>query len=212
VRIETLTVGPLQVNCYLVQSLSTGDAVIIDPGGDAERILEAVRRSKATVRLIINTHGHFDHIGANALVATATGAPLALHERDATLLSGARDHAASFGLTAEPSPPPDILLKGGETLNAGGLEFRVIPLPGHSPGSICLLSGNHLFSGDALFAGSVGRTDLPGGSHEQLVRGIRERLFCLPDETLVHPGHGPATTIGREKRSNPFAGMNASWT
>lgn len=208
-QIETLTVGPLQVNCYLVKCASTGDAMVIDPGADAERILASIRRSGATVRWIINTHGHFDHAGANRAVAAVTGAPLVIHELDRKILAEACQHAAAYGLTTEPSPTPQKLLQGEEVLIVGELDVRVIVVPGHSPGSICLLTGNHLFSGDALFAGSVGRTDLPGGSHEQLVRGIREKLFCLADETVVHPGHGPATTIGREKRNNPFVGAGA---
>lgn len=208
-RVETLPVGPLQVNCYLAQCEETGDALVIDPGAEAGRIVEAIERLGAAVQLIINTHGHFDHTGANREVMEATGAPLALHEKDVRLLSGARDHAAAFGLAADPSPPPDRLLRGDEILKVGELEFQILPVPGHSPGGICLYADGHLFSGDALFAGSVGRTDLPGGSHEQLVRGIREKLFPLADETVVHPGHGPATTIGREKLTNPFVGAPA---
>ena len=206
--ISVVVVGPLQVNCYLVACPKTHEALVIDPGDDSESILETVRASRWTVTGIVNTHGHFDHIGANRALVEATGAALMIHELDLPLMQKARAHAQLYGLHAEPSPIPSRLLKDGDSIAFGALACQVIHLPGHSPGGIALLCGRHLFAGDVLFAGSIGRTDLPGGDHDSLVRGIRRRLWCLPGDTVVHPGHGPDTTIDREMRTNPFvAGM-----
>jgi len=202
--VTTLVVGPLQVNCYIVACPQTGDLLIIDPGDEALRILAAVRAGGGRVTAIVNTHGHFDHIGANREVVAATGAELMIHELDLPLLHQAGAHARHFGLHAESSPPPDRLLRDGEQIACGTISCHVIHLPGHSPGGIALLCGRHLFVGDVLFAGSIGRTDLPGGDHRTLVDGIRRRLWCLPGETIVHPGHGPDTSIAREQRSNPY--------
>jgi glyoxylase-like metal-dependent hydrolase (beta-lactamase superfamily II) len=209
--IEHLSVGPLQVNCYLVACPETLDAVVIDPGDEAERILQTVKDAGFNVRTIINTHGHFDHVGANRAMVAATGAELLIHEDDIPLLSNAQQHAEAFGLSAVLSPEPTRSLSEGSHITVGSLDFVAYHVPGHSPGSVCLHCGDHLFVGDVLFAGSVGRTDLPGGDHDALIEGIREKLMTLPDETIVHPGHGPETTIGREKKHNPFVGLNA-WT
>lgn len=207
--ITALVVGPLQVNCYIVACPVTRDALVIDPGDDGPQILAALRAGSWRVVAIINTHGHFDHIGANRTLVAATGAKLLIHELDLPLLHRAQSHAQLYGLHAEPSPVPDRLLHDGEQVEFGTLSCRVIHLPGHSPGGMALLCGSHLFAGDVLFAGSIGRTDLPGGDQRTLVEGIRKRLWCLPGDTIVHPGHGPDTTIAREMRSNPYvAGMN----
>ncbi|MCM2263685.1 MAG: MBL fold metallo-hydrolase [Desulfuromonadales bacterium] len=206
--IATVVVGPLQVNCYVAACPKTREALVIDPGDDGDRILEAIHSAGWQVVRIVNTHGHFDHIGGNRAVVEATGAELLIHELDLPLMEKAKVHAQLYGLPAEPSPPPGRLLKDGDSIAIGELSFEVIHLPGHSPGGIALLSGLHLFAGDVLFAGSIGRTDLPGGDHRALIDGIRKRLWCLPGETIVHPGHGPDTTIAREMRTNPYvAGM-----
>jgi len=203
--IERLGVGPLQVNCFLVACPTTRAALVVDPGDEAARILAAIEAHQFKVTTIVNTHGHFDHIGGNQELVAATGAELLLHRDDLPLLQNARRHAETYGLSVKPSPAPD------RQLQVGSLTFKVLHVPGHSPGSICLQCEGHLFVGDVLFAGSVGRTDLPGGDHDALIEGIREKLLCLPDATLVHTGHGPDTTIGREKQANPFVGLNA-WT
>jgi len=207
--IHHLSVGPLQVNCFLVACPKTHDAMVVDPGEDGDRILKLANQEGLKIVKVVNTHCHFDHIGANRQLIEATGAELLLHAADQPLLAQARSQAATFGLSAEPSPEPDRLLDQGDTFDVGELTFKVFHVPGHSPGGICLLSEGHLFVGDVLFAGSIGRTDLPGGDFDALVSGVRGRLFSLPDETIVHPGHGPDTTIGQERRMNPFVGDRA---
>jgi glyoxylase-like metal-dependent hydrolase (beta-lactamase superfamily II) len=207
--IYQLSVGPLQVNCFLVACQKTQDAMVIDPGEEGARIIQLAQNEGLKISKVINTHGHFDHIGANQHVVLATGAKLMLHAADLPLLQNARNHAGIYGLNVVPSPDPDRLLEQGDTLEVGDHSFEVFHVPGHSPGGICLLSDGHIFVGDVLFAGSIGRTDLPGGDFDLLVKSVRERLLSLPDQTVVHPGHGPDTTIGRERRHNPFVGDDA---
>ncbi len=207
--VHQMSVGPLQVNCFIVYCDKTKQAMVVDPGEEASRILQFVERHGLHVSKVVNTHCHFDHIGANQQVVDATGAELMLHKDDLPLLQNARNHAQVYGLQVAPSPQPDKLLGQGDTFQLGELTFQVIHVPGHSPGGICLLSQGHLFVGDVLFSGSIGRTDLPGGDYDSLVEGVRERLFSLDDDTVVHPGHGPDTTIGRERQMNPFVGDGA---
>jgi glyoxylase-like metal-dependent hydrolase (beta-lactamase superfamily II) len=202
--IETIPVGPLQVNCYLLICDKSRQAVVVDPGDEGARILDALSASGCQLAAVINTHGHFDHIGANAYVIEKTGVSLMMHGDDLPLLKQAAEHASIYGLSVVPSPEPTRLLVDGDEIKIGESTLKVIHLPGHSPGGICLHVGNDLIVGDGLFAGSIGRTDLPGGSQELLVSGIRQKLLVLPETTVVHPGHGPATTIGREKIHNPF--------
>ena len=207
--VHQLSVGPLQVNCFVVACQRTREAMVIDPGEDGPRILQIAESNGYQVKQIVNTHGHFDHVGANQPVKDATGAVLMTHEADLPLLQNARNHAQAYGLTVSPSPDPDKFLDEGDVFSVGEQSFSIFHVPGHSPGSICLLSDGHLFVGDVLFAGSIGRTDLPGGDFDALVEGVREKLFRLPAETIVHPGHGSDTTIGREKQMNPFVGDGA---
>lgn len=207
--LHQLSVGPLQVNCFLVGCPETRDAMVVDPGEEGARILHLARRENLNIRAVVNTHGHFDHIGANGQLVEETGAELMIHADDVPLLRNASSHAGAYGLSVNSSPEPDRLLKHGDQFKVGNLAFEVFHVPGHSPGGIALLCKGHLFVGDVLFAGSIGRTDLPGGDFDQLVEGVRERLFSLPDETIAHPGHGPDTTIGRERRMNPFVGDGA---
>ncbi len=208
-RIEALAVGPLQVNCFIVACPVTRQAAVIDPGDEGERILHLLRGEGLELKLVINTHGHFDHVGANRFLVEATGAELCLHSADRALLLRAADHAARYGLRTVDSPEPRRLLADGDRLQVGELTLEVLHTPGHTPGGVCLYTPGHLFSGDTLFAGSVGRTDLPGGDMATLIAGIRNRLWSLPEETQVHPGHGPDTTLGREKTGNPYAGLGA---
>lgn len=204
--VVSLPTGPLEVNCYIVGCPATGKAAVIDPGGDVDRILQLLERHHLTPVMVINTHGHFDHIGGNRQLIEATGCALLIHREDAPLLPRANEHAILFGLQTELSPAPTRLLDDGDIIELGELSIRVIHTPGHSRGGICLQVEDHLFVGDTLFCGSIGRTDLPGGDHQLLISGIREKLFPLADDTRVCPGHGPVTTIGREKQHNPFLG------
>lgn len=201
---KTLPTGPLEVNCYIIGCEVSRKAAVIDPGGDAGTILEILGQHELTLDMIINTHGHFDHIGGNRHLLEVTAAKLMIHENDLSLMMKAGTHAALYGLSVEPSPAPDRLLRDGDQLSLGELNLMVIHTPGHSPGGICLLLDDYLLVGDTLFAGSIGRTDLPGGNHQQLLHSIRDKLLILSDVTRVYPGHGPMTTIGREKQHNPF--------
>jgi len=202
--IETVPVGPLQVNCHIVGCPETRQAMVIDPGAEGERILQLLESLQLRLQLVVNTHAHFDHIGGNAVLVRQPDVELLLHPDELPLLARAVDQAAAYGLQTTPSPQPTRLINEGERVEFGTLGFDVLHLPGHSPGGICLSGHGHLFAGDVLFAGSVGRTDLPGGDHQLLISGIRNKLLILPGATVVHPGHGPDTTIEAEKLYNPF--------
>ncbi|UCG39778.1 MAG: MBL fold metallo-hydrolase [bacterium] len=202
--IEHLVVGPLQSNCFIVGDEGTGEAVVIDPGGDGEIIAAAVKRRPWNVTAILNTHAHFDHIAANSLLIKETGAPLLVPRGDAPFLAQAHLSARLYGLLVDPSPAPDRILDEGDVVKVGSHEIRVLLTPGHSPGGATFVTSGGIFPGDALFAGSIGRTDLPGGDYQTLIDSIMEKIMALPDDTVVYPGHGPATTVGRERMLNPF--------
>lgn len=202
--VASLPTGPLAVNCYLVGCETTKKAAIIDPGGDVEQILALLNEHQLTAEMIINTHGHFDHIGGNSHLVAATGCKLMIHRDDAPLLTRANQHAAMFGLKVELSPEPNRLLADNDVIELGQLTIKVIHTPGHSPGGVCLAVEDYLFVGDTLFSGSIGRTDLPAGDHLLLIHNIKEKLLIFDDKTKVCPGHGPMTTIGRERQYNPF--------
>ena len=206
---RTLPVGPLQANCYVVGCEETRRAAVIDPGGDTDKILSALDKDNLKVSAIINTHGHFDHVGGNKALKEATDADLMIHELDAPMLTQLAQAAAAWGMRTENSPAPDRLLGDGDTVDAGNIRFNVIHTPGHSPGGICLYveHENALFVGDTLFAGSIGRTDLPGGDYNTLISSIQTKLFSLPEETVVYNGHMEATSIGKEKKFNPYCGV-----
>jgi len=204
IRIQRFTLGPFQENTYLVVGPSGRNAMLIDPGLGSEEILAVLAAQELKLKLIVNTHGHLDHVAGNAFFKSRSGAALVIHPLDLPYLERVADQAAMFGLEAEDSPAPDQFFEEREPLRFDGLEFQVLHTPGHTPGGICLLLGERIWVGDTLFAGSVGRTDLPGGSWPDLVCSIREKLFRLPDATICHPGHGSETTIGAERRTNPF--------
>jgi glyoxylase-like metal-dependent hydrolase (beta-lactamase superfamily II) len=197
-------VGPLQSNSYLLADEVTREAALFDPGMESEPVADILARERLIVTAIINTHGHFDHVFGNAYFKAKTGAPLLMHRADLDLVKRLEEQSLYFGFRATPSPPPDRFLEEGDEVRVGGIRLRVLHTPGHSAGGICLVTDGTAFVGDTLFAGSIGRTDLPGGSAETLLTSIREKLLTLPDDTVIYPGHGPATTIGHERRHNPF--------
>ena len=202
--IKELAVGPIMANCFIVGCEDTRKAVVIDPGDEPDRILFSLAESKLTVKYIINTHGHFDHVGANKKIKEATGAELMIHPHDAPMLEQLTYAASSFGLAVENSPPVDRAIVDGDIVSFGNIKLKVIHTPGHSLGGVSLYTNGHVFVGDTLFAGSIGRTDFPGGDYNTLISSIQKRLFPLGDDTRVYCGHGPQTTIGQEKKFNPF--------
>jgi glyoxylase-like metal-dependent hydrolase (beta-lactamase superfamily II) len=202
--LHALSVGPIMANCFIVGCETTRQAAVIDPGADAGRILKKIADEKLTVSYIINTHGHFDHAGANRKLKDATGAILVIHELDRFMLDSLSTTAAMFGMSSENSPPPDQTVQDGDTIQVGTIVMKVLHTPGHTPGGISLLTDGCVFVGDTLFAGSIGRTDFPGGDYDTLISSIRNKLYPLDDNVVVYTGHGPETTIGKEKRFNPF--------
>ena len=205
--LKRLVVGPFASNCYIVGSEPTKEGMVIDPGDEARQILKKVKDLQLDIKVIVLTHGHIDHIGAVSEVKEATGAEVAIHTDDAKSISGQEGQLISMlvsGLSYPAPPSPDRLLNGGDSIDIGDLNFLVLHTPGHTPGGICLLGNGVMFTGDTLFNCGVGRTDLPGGSYSQLMNSLHTKLMVLPDETIVYPGHGPETTIGVERRGNPY--------
>ncbi len=213
--LKMMEVGPLMVNCYIVGDEKSRDAAVFDPGGDVDLILKTLADEGLTVTHIFNTHAHWDHVGGNSRLHRVTGAPVVIHRDEAPALTGAQARAAEFGASAENSEA-SIFVAEGDEVSVGSIVFSVMDLRGHSPAGLGYLFEGTLeengkkekrravICGDALFAGSIGRTDFPGGNLELLLTNIREKIFSLPEDTLVLPGHGPVSTVGREKRSNPF--------
>ena len=203
-KVLKLTVEPLESNCYLAWDTDNNEAVVIDPGGEADWIIAAIHRRKLNLRYILNTHGHGDHIAANRKLKAEYGVALLIHEADAPMLTDPDlNMSAVLGLPVT-SPEQDGFLIPGERVSFGGLSLEIIATPGHSPGGVSFYGERVVFSGDALFFGSIGRCDLPASNGELLIRSIKENLLTLPEDTKVFPGHGQNTTIGMEKRSNPF--------
>ncbi len=201
---KALPLGPFGVNVYIVGSQETKEAFIIDPGADSKRILKAVEDLGVTVKVIVNTHGHMDHTGAVATVKDATGASYAIHPNDIPIAKASLERGRMMVPDFVEPPEADILIRGGDLVQAGELTFTVLETPGHTPGGISLYGHGIVFTGDTLFQGSIGRFDSPDASGAQLLSSIYSKLLILPDDTIVLPGHGFSTTIGREKRSNPF--------
>lgn len=202
--IECRAVGAMGANCYLISCLETKKAAIIDPGANSAGLKQWVAEKGVQVEYILLTHGHFDHIGAVDDLRELYHAKVGIHTEDAIMLtSGAHNLSRMVGRSLD-FKPADLLLEDGQELHVGNLTFRVITTPGHTLGGVCFLTPEGLISGDTLFDGSIGRTDFPGGSYEDLINSIKNKLLLLPEETKVYPGHGPETTIGREKRANPF--------
>lgn len=199
-EVLTYALTPMATNCYVVRD--AGEALVIDPGEAARPLLEALEGYR--VRAVVNTHGHCDHCGGNAMLLQRTGTELLGHEADLPLLRSIQQQGYLFGLQFPPSPDPTLFVNENDTVRVGGLSLEVRHTPGHSPGHIVLVGEGCVFAGDVLFQGSVGRTDLPGGDHQKLIDSIRTKLGPLPDDTVVYSGHGPATTIGAERRNNPF--------
>lgn len=201
---EALMVNNFAVNCYMVGCPDTREAMVVDPGGNADGILNVVEDNDLKVACIVNTHGHIDHIMANREVKERTGAPLRIHGDDAKMLEHSGQQSMQMLGTEITSPGADSFLVDGETFQVGGIDVEVIHTPGHSPGSVCLKAGKRLMTGDTLFAQSIGRTDIRGGDMRTLMRSLMEKVMTLDDDIEVFPGHGPASNIGLEKKWNPF--------
>ena len=207
-EIEQMKVGSMDVFCYVVSCPRTKECLVIDPAGDEERVIERIKEKGLNLKYIVNTHGHPDHTCGNARVKDLTGAKIAMHELDDQMFNSpeGQEMARQWGFTI--SPPADMTVKGGDEIVVGDVSLEVIHTPGHSPGGICLCADGNLFTGDTLFVGSIGRTDLPGASMDQFMRSIKETLFALPGETIVWPGHNygdrPSSTIDYERRTNPW--------
>ncbi len=202
--LEQIPTGPIGTNCYLLGDPETRRAAVIDPGGDAPVILDLLRHHDLTIELLVATHGHWDHVGAVHALKQATGARFLAPEGDLELIRNASTSALLFGAVIDPPPDPDGFLAEGDVLSVGKVRLQVLAAPGHTPGHVILVGPGFAFVGDVIFAGSVGRTDLPGGDWETLMESIRTKILTLPDDTVLYPGHGPPTTVRRERISNPF--------
>ena len=203
-KIIAMEVGVIGTNCYVVINEEQKKGVVIDPGGDADQILEKIKQKGITIEAIFLTHGHSDHIMAVDEVREVTGAKVYVSEADADMLTKASSNLSVYMGAGREFKAADEFLIDGETITAAGLKFQVVATPGHTKGGICLLCGDTVFCGDTIFSESIGRTDLPGGSYSQILHSIKTKIMVLPDEMKLLPGHGPATTIGWERRRNPF--------
>lgn len=203
---EIFPVGPLQCNCSVIADETTREAMVIDPGDNIDRILQILAKHQLTLKQIVITHGHIDHVGGAMKLKAATGAPILINKNDAPQLAMLDIQAGWLGMQPPESVTIDDTLEDSQQLHTGTLIATVMHTPGHTEGSSCLFfpAGKKLIAGDTLFAGSIGRTDLPGGDFEKIMRSLHTRVLALPDETIVVPGHGPLTTIGAERESNPF--------
>jgi glyoxylase-like metal-dependent hydrolase (beta-lactamase superfamily II) len=203
---DSLETGPIMTNCYILGDSESRVAAVVDPGGHVGAIRSALERHELECKWIVNTHAHFDHVGGNAELKQATGAEIIIHPAEAEALAHLSKHAQLFGLSVEDSPPADRTIEDGEVIEVGSLRLNVLHTPGHSPGGISLVveGEKKILVGDLIFQGSIGRTDLPGGSFETLKKMADEKILVHSDDTDLYPGHGPSTTVGVEKRTNPF--------
>lgn len=203
-KYENVIVGPLETNCYLIYCEETLECAVMDPGAEPEKIIRAINELNLKPVVLINTHGHVDHVGANKDIKEKYDIPLLMHSADVPMLKNILQSGLGLLLGAKSSPLPDRLLLEGDEIKIGTSSLQTIYTPGHSPGCLCFLRDDLLFSGDTLFCGGVGRTDLPGGSWEKMMDSIKNKVLILPDKTIVLPGHGPHTTVGQERAMNPF--------
>ena len=201
--IKKFVVGPLENNCFLIIDEASKECFITDPGDEPDRILDFITENGLTARYLVCTHAHFDHVAAIPELKAGTGAQIVIHRADLPIYDRSQEHASAWGFEIDPLPHPDIFVSEGDLIKIGNLRFEILHTPGHSPGGICLYGEGVVITGDTLFAGSVGRTDLPGGDVLKLKLSF-QRLLSLSDETQVLPGHGPETTIGRERSENFF--------
>lgn len=207
--IRRLATGPIETNAYVVAHEASRDAIVIDPGGPPDAIMAVLNPNRFKLHAIVNTHGHGDHIAGDVALKKLTSAPIWVHEADAAMMTDPMANLLAWAGVNVETAPADRLLREGDVITIGDRQpdavvLRVVHTPGHTPGGISLVGDGFVFSGDSLFASGIGRTDLPGGSEYQLMTSIRDKLLSLPDETAVYPGHGPETTIGQERRHNPF--------
>jgi len=202
--IKEFVLGAIQTNCYVVSCPETREAVIIDPGDHSPSLEHYIEEEQILVKYVINTHSHFDHTGGNKKLKELTGAQLLIHQAEAGVLPQIATLASMFGLQVDDSPPADAFIAEGDEVTFGEVSLNVLETPGHSPGGVTLYADKVAFVGDTVFAGAIGRTDLPGGSHSTLIKSIKEKIFALGDDTILYSGHGPKTTVAQEKLHNPF--------
>lgn len=203
-KVKIFTNGSFEENCYLAIDEGTREGIIVDPGSQPKLIIEWVREEDCDVKYVINTHGHSDHIGANTDICNEFDAKLGIHPMDAPMLTDAKLNLSAYWGLNILSKKADFFVNEDDIIKVGSSRLRVVHTPGHSPGGICLINEKFVFSGDSLFAGSIGRTDFPGGSTAGLIENLKEKLLSLDDSVIVYPGHGPSTTIGSEKINNPY--------
>lgn len=201
--LKIFTVGPMEANCYILYNPDKKEGLIIDPGAEGSRLIKFIEQEKISIKYIINTHGHPDHIGANRKVKEYTNAPILIHQYDAPMLTRSGSVLSLIFPLESSSPAADTFVKDGDLIECAGMKLKVLHTPGHTPGGISLLLDDSIFTGDTLFSGSVGRFDLPGGSEEVLLNSIK-KILSLDENLIIYPGHGPSTTVGEELRSNPF--------
>lgn len=203
-HLDKIVVGPLSVNCFIVACSKTNKAAVVDPGDEADQIMDRLSKGDYTLEYILLTHGHVDHVAGVDALKRHTDATVLMNKDDLFLFDNLQAQAMMFGLPDPGHPQIDRFLNAGDTLPLGEENIAVMTTPGHSPGSVTYMIEGNLFVGDLIFAGSIGRTDLPGGNYETLIHSVNENIFTKPDEMIIHPGHGPSSSVGREKRTNPY--------